>query len=278
MVEFLNIDYKEEIPDKFSYIKRGRKQLLPKEIRFKEGLNIIVGVNGSGKSTLINILRDLLMCKFPKTFLSTGIVFELEDFIKLFYPRFSFYLFKEDLEWKGVKSCFSLCANYKIPTLYFKNILSKDENEILSQVKIFSDFLFSKNLSKGQSICLSLLRSFENLKNENNCSPLEIIFKLKSKHNLWKTELELLENKINDFSKIENKTPTILLDEPDAHLDIYNLESLFEMFSKLKGVQIICSIHNPSLIYKFSKNKNVNFIELTRGYKNRIKNFINEKE
>ena len=40
--------------------------------------------------------------------------------------------------------------------------------------------------------------------------------------------------------------------------------------------QLICVIHNPILIYKLSKLKYINFIELTEGYLEEIKDIFNK--
>ena len=40
--------------------------------------------------------------------------------------------------------------------------------------------------------------------------------------------------------------------------------------------QLICVIHNPILIYKLSKLDYINFIELTEGYLNEIKEVFNK--
>lgn len=68
---------------------------------------------------------------------------------------------------------------------------------------------------------------------------------------------------------------TVLLDEPDRNLDIENINSIYNILSyKKPNVQIIAIIHNPILIYKLSKHKDINFIELKRGYINKIQNII----
>ena len=73
---------------------------------------------------------------------------------------------------------------------------------------------------------------------------------------------------------------TFLLDEPDRNLDITNIDSVYEILSHRKEMtQLITVIHNPVLIYKLSevKGKNkINFIELTDGYLNDIKNVFED--
>jgi len=70
---------------------------------------------------------------------------------------------------------------------------------------------------------------------------------------------------------------TIILDEPDRNLDLKNIDKIKGILSFHKrNTQIIAVVHNPLLIYALSKKKNINFIELTPGYIDRIKNQINE--
>lgn len=70
---------------------------------------------------------------------------------------------------------------------------------------------------------------------------------------------------------------TILMDEPDRNLDIDNIMDLYKVLSFHKPqTQIIAVIHNPALIYKLSKLDCVNFIEMTRGYLNKVVDFMNK--
>lgn len=71
-------------------------------------------------------------------------------------------------------------------------------------------------------------------------------------------------------------TPEEFIDEPDKNLDISNIEELYGVLSYQKEMtQLICVIHNPILIYKLSKLDYINFIELTNGYLDSIKNIFN---
>ena len=65
------------------------------------------------------------------------------------------------------------------------------------------------------------------------------------------------------------------MDEPDRDLDIDNIKLIYDILSCRKDqTQLISIIHNPILIYKLSKLKYINFIEMKRGYLKKIKDYI----
>ena len=57
---------------------------------------------------------------------------------------------------------------------------------------------------------------------------------------------------------------------------INNNENLPIRYSYKLMTQLICVIHNPILIYKLSKLEHINFIELTDGYLEEIKDVFNK--
>ena len=57
---------------------------------------------------------------------------------------------------------------------------------------------------------------------------------------------------------------------------INNNENLPIRYSYKLMTQLICVIHNPILIYKLSKLEHINFIELTEGYLEEIKDVFNK--
>ena len=66
-----------------------------------------------------------------------------------------------------------------------------------------------------------------------------------------------------------------ILDEPDRNLDIDNIESLINILSFHKErTQLITVIHNPLVIWRLSDNKSVNFVEMTEGYVEKVRNVI----
>ena len=79
--------------------------------------------------------------------------------------------------------------------------------------------------------------------------------------------------KYADFHKVKGEDEwTILMDEPDRNLSIYNISQIKEILSIHKpNTQVIVVIHNPLLIYSLSKKSNINWIELTEGYIDKVK-------
>ena len=61
------------------------------------------------------------------------------------------------------------------------------------------------------------------------------------------------------------------MDEPDRNLSICNIGNIMPFFEyKKEETQVIATIHNPLIIYKLSKDKSINFIELTDGYVDKV--------
>ena len=67
------------------------------------------------------------------------------------------------------------------------------------------------------------------------------------------------------------------MDEPDRNLDIENIGHIKSVLDFHKPhTQIIAVVHNPLLICALSKNPEVNFIEMTRGYVKNIRKMVKE--
>ena len=65
------------------------------------------------------------------------------------------------------------------------------------------------------------------------------------------------------------------MDEPDRNLDINRIKEVYNILSQEKeNTQIIAVVHNPVLIYRLSKSKNVNIIEMTKGYVEDVVKFV----
>ena len=108
----------------------------------------------------------------------------------------------------------------------------------------------------------------------------ELMSKRNSSNDLWKERFTNLLKyyKENSFVPTQDDFSfTFLIDEPDKNLDISNIDELYNVLSYQKEMtQLICVIHNPILIYKLSKLDYINFIELTDGYLEEIKNVFNK--
>nr|DAQ75139.1 MAG TPA: Rad50 [Crassvirales sp.] len=242
-----------------------------KSITFKSGINVIVGLNGCGKTTLLNLIRRYTLCLTNMT---------------------------------------STCPS---GNMEFIKLLFSDDDKICDGIKVISDYqgvvfnmLDYKVLEEGSN-CLQSASKFNTYINMLNCSTGEGISSgLDSLFNIMfdpKTNLEfpikkLKEIAINKYSPAQSKAKaeqllqyyrensfqydnpkdfefTVLMDEPDRNLDINRIKEVYNILSQEKeNTQIIAVVHNPVLIYRLSKSKNVNIIEMTEGYVEDVVKFV----
>ena len=237
----------------------------PEVINFKEGKNIIIGENGSGKTTLMNLLRDYTMCNPDKTNINTK-----NYYLHKFFDERGLLDEKEENLLDGV----DVKANYDIKYHYLVENYGKSD---ISEMEVLMKTFSTTNKSMGEMLktrtSILLQESFQDSRAEYKFT--EILNKLKlGVNSLWGERLDEL---VKYYSKNNIKEDvsifTVLLDEPDRNLDIYGLEELYPVLSYPKERnQVIAVIHNIALIYKLSKLKNINFIEMTPGYLDRVKN------
>jgi ABC-type molybdenum transport system ATPase subunit/photorepair protein PhrA len=244
----------------FDYIKSkyDRDGLsLPKRIEFKQGKNILVGENGCGKTTILNIIAFHTFCMKNEYSKVTN-----ESLAKWF----DFETFKDGI---------NVFTDYDIPT--YKSLFEeeKNENEILNSFKNFANTFYSKELSSGENT-LRTLRSLFEVMFSGKYTKFDKSFLTQNVNDVWEKRFDSINGyfKRNHIAE-ENPVFTILLDEPDRNLSINNMLALFDILSVVKdNEQMIAAIHNPVLIYKLSKLEHINFIELTKGYVNSIKELI----
>lgn len=240
-----------------------------KSVTFKSGINVIVGLNSCGKTTLLNLIRRYTLCLTNMT---------------------------------------STCPSGNIE---FLKLLFSNDNKLWDGVKVISDYqgvvfnMLDLNTLEASSNCLQSASKFNTYTNMLNCSTGEGISSgLDSLFNVMfdpKTNLEFPIKKLkevasNKYSAIHSKAEqllqyykensfqydnpkdfefTVLMDEPDRNLDINRIKEVYNILSQEKeNTQIIAVIHNPVLIYKLSKSKNVNIIEMTKGYVEDVVKFV----
>lgn len=263
MITTVKITDKDNLPcryaSKLDAFSNGREYV------FRPGVNIIVGNNGCGKTTLIRMIADFMFCdssmksqipdesyKYPSIFNDNG---TLRDGIQI------------GCDYAG--------------TVY-RFIPNKDmsSDNVLESADMAGLYMSQSSSSTGEQHLESLGFLFNMAFGNRNCQfPIKKLTEIRQHTNpVWEKRLDLLldyyrRNRI-DVSP-EDFEFTFLLDEPDRNLDIDNVESLINILSFHKErTQLITVIHNPLVIWRLSDNKSVNFVEMTEGYVEKVRNVI----
>jgi energy-coupling factor transporter ATP-binding protein EcfA2 len=238
-----------------------------KEYTFNPGVNIVVGPNGSGKSTLLKLIEKYLLIdrdKIKKSNISDLINIasgELYDGAEVYSDY--------------ITTAFRYCN---------ENEMTQDQ-EWMSSFDSFMNTWNSRVSSTGQSMLINLEDLFNRMfsSKTNYTFPLEEI----QEENEWCKKNGDTDNKFSKYLKYvknhivecteDNYEYTVLIDEPDRNLDIKNIKEIYGILNERKEhTQIISVIHNPILIYKLSKIKDINFIEMEEGYIENVKKEIDE--
>ena len=266
MIKSVIIDDNKNLPLKYSYklesLKNGTR------FDFTNGANIIIGKNGSGKTTLLQNIASYLLCNHN------------------YYSQLpNFAVFGEALKLNDLFNDNELKDGMKIKCDYggvAYNYIPCNSQPNSADINILSNFIECGNKSAGEIIKYEIYSLFELAFNNKNIQfPIkELISKRDSSNNLWRDRFNSLlryyKENIVDITP-EDFSYTFLIDEPDKNLDISNIDELYKVLSYQKEMtQLICVIHNPILIYKLSKLDYINFIELTDGYLEEIKNVFNK--
>ena len=241
---------------------------------FKPGVNIIIGENGCGKSTLMGLIKKYLLIEKTEV---------TDKEIKRGLLEWS---------WKGKSedkvSGIRVKADYGKNTFVFLHLEEYekcDAEYAMKSFRNFGAFFDMKNSSTGESVIISINNFFAHIfSNEinpfldyKNVIQKEIEYYKKDGNDEKVKFLENYIKYIDENNCDEINEHTILFDEPDRNLGLENLENIKPILDYHKeGTQVICVIHNPLLIYSLSKNKEINFIEMTKGYKDKIINEINK--
>lgn len=247
----------EKLPLNCKYIKNTNIFKNDQEIEFSEGLNLIIGKNGCGKSTLINIIGSYLMCNTLMRSKVSSI--ELSNIINYDSDFNYFILDGVDVE-----------ADYRVST--FK-IIDKAEGNPLNGENVPESFIINSEISHKS-------------RGESNLSRLGVLSSMMYNPKLHRFDVSEYENNdkfklFSDYIKRNNyipKTPrfTLLLDEPDNNLDMYEIDKLGnDLIEGSETSQILAVVHNPALIYKLSQY-DINIIEMSEGYMDFINEYFNK--
>ena len=233
------------------------------EFDFIPGTNVIVGPNGSGKSTLIDLIRAYTLVNHRDCEVSNATLSKtFRDYI----------LGNRDMN-DGV----DVYGDYA--TNIFRMVRTEESRLAGNSLRSFLDFgatFESMNSSTGEGMMSDIEAMFSYMfdPNRNLSFPLEQV----------KAYSSSLDGKYDKYvSYVENhkvdcdKRYTMLMDEPERNLDIYNIDKVMGILGYDRGdTQIICTIHNPLVIYELSKNESINFIELKEGYVNDVIDKLDE--
>lgn len=223
------------------------------EYDFKPGVNVIVGENGSGKTTLLKLIERYLLV--DKTECSLGMYGSVMHDLKGLN--------------KDVPDGVDVYADYDKNTFRLCHKAEKNNDDVMSSFSAFGETYMQMHSSTGEGVNIALNSLFKRMFSTDA--------KLKFDYDKIAQKEESYGDYINSHRVHEHDEWTILMDEPDRNLDIENIGQIKNILSFHKeNTQVIAVVHNPLLIYALSKKKNINFIEFTPGYIDRIKKQINE--
>lgn len=263
MIFSLDTDYKETAPDGFHMVKHsddGERRLFPEYIEFKPGLNLVIGANGSGKSTLIRALwsRSLYSAvpdkeeAFPNLLTNRALESVFDSRFQIGYDKM---ISHKENKFFNIKMDFS-------KTVYqLDRISDMSDDKAMSTFENFGAMFSNMHMSSGEKLIHSLFR-FVNEFNKKKVIDLADALKESVIPD------EIISNYMKEHqqdSEISQKT--ILMDEPDAGLDIFGIGYVKDLITT-DGVQIIAAVHNPALIMAL-KDK-ANLIEMTPGYLDKV--------
>lgn len=223
-----------------------------KEYVFKPGVNVIVGRNGCGKSTLMKLIERY--CLVDKQECSLGIY--NNNMNRLIGLRREFP--------DGV----DVYADYDKNIFRFSHKDEKTNDDVMSSMGNFTEYFTQLHSSTGESVLVAMNSMFN------------YMFSEKAR---LKFDYDKVGERYKEYGKYvkahreQGEEYTILMDEPDRNLDIENIGGIKGVLSFHKPqTQIIAVVHNPLLICYLSKCADVNIIEMTRGYVNKVKKLVKE--
>lgn len=259
-----------------SYLSGSKYYPVGKIFNFKEGLNVIVGRNGCGKTSLLKMIYDFMLC--PNSICSKP-KWDSDDYVD----------FTQIIKSGEILDGVEIKADYA--TKVFRYLDKVDYETDIESGETLDSWLLRLNQqlsfrSAGQDVESSLGNTFaklrEAIKTDKLKFPLDTLermcyFRGGEKGKIDQRNFELYKNYIiNNKVETEDSRVTLIFDEPDRSIDIFNIGTIHKFITELSTkYQTILVLHNPILIYKFSKNENVNFIEFDEDYVKTILDVIN---
>jgi predicted ATPase len=256
MIQKIEIDFDQIKKNPTFYYVAERIPNFPKIINFEKHTNLLIGENGVGKTTIIEMIRNASFCE--KTFKSTI----NQGLLNLQLERTEDKLIGVDIYGDWQRTVFNLRTSDLM-----------ESHDTLSSFENFEQAFTGRNLSRGEALVYSIRKLFETMFDQKSSN--KFIFEKLESPKLRKYYVEHSIYGHGETPTLQEVPFTVLMDEPDNSLDINNLEQMFDILNITRDdTQLIVSAHNPLLIYRASKNKRINFIELTEGYLNKIINFV----
>lgn len=241
-------------------------------IEFKPGINIIVGANGCGKSTLIKTIATYLLCgngcmKTPTGYNAVG---DAVNDRHLWDPT----------ESEKLLDGIDVAHDYNGVAFILRNSYEMENGDALRDMDSFVSAYKRRVSSMGENTMFSIQTLFDVMFADKGVEYLAFpVANLKkimdNAGDVWKERIRQLlqyykRNQVTDLTP-EDFQYTVLMDEPDRNLDIYNLDQVADILSQDKEMtQLIATVHNPLLIARLSQKPNVNIIEMTEGYVNAV--------
>ena len=227
-----------------------------KTYEFKPGVNIIVGKNGCGKTTLMNLIRKYLLVDLSEC--SVGVFnSNINDIC--------FGLGDDKHMYAGA----DVYADYQRNTFRLCHAGERKHNEdIFADDHTIAEFVGQRESSTGEGVIVALNSLFGRMFGKG----AKLMFDYMRLGDNYPQYMQYIHDHV-----IEGDEWTILMDEPDRNLDIENIGHIKAVLDFHKPhTQIIAVLHNPLLICALSKNPEVNFIEMTRGYVKNIRKMVKE--
>ena len=217
---------------------------------FKPGVNIIVGENGCGKSTLLRLIERYLMVDYMEC--SKG-AFNWN--VSALYGNLL-----EPESFLGGAEVYADYSNNTFKLVHKDELASNFQNRTIERGLDFNAYFSQTRASTGEGVLISLQNLFDYMFSKGT--------KLTFDYEQFKGRNPEYYQYIQDHKvTTEVREFTVLMDEPDRNLSLNNLKSIKAILSFHKpNIQLIAVIHNPILIVALHGNKEINFIEMTKGY------------